>query len=201
MSETLDTPQTTSMPSMLAYTIQASSVAGGVPQITIGQGGNQQWLRPNAPKDDSYWIAILDATNPTNKVQEFVVPGANNSAVPSGLDQYMTSPNYLFALVTQSLSTLHVPQGDWYDYLVLHGAGRALQRLEQVNTSLSCGSISYVSYVLTGQCGPPPNVAYEEGSTSETGYIVFLMSLMPMPNGNPPYTLCDSYTFLTRPTA
>ena len=201
MSETLETPQVSSMPSMLAYTIQASSVPGGVPQLTIGQGGNQKWLRPNTPQDDSYWIVILDATNPTNKVQEFVIPGSSNSTVPSGLDQYMTSPNYLYALVTQHLSTLHVPQGDFYDYLALHGAGRALQRLEQVNTSLSCGSISYVSYVLTGQCGPPPNVAYEESSTSETGYIVFLMSLMPMPNGQPPYTLCDSYTFLTRPTA
>jgi hypothetical protein len=201
MSETLETPQMSSMPPMLAYTIQATSVAGGVPQIAIGQGPSQKWLTPNAPQDDSYWIAILDATDPTNKVQEFVIPGQNNATVPSGLDQYMKSPNYLFALVTQHLSTLHVPQGDFYDYLVLHGAGRELQRLEQVNTSLSCGSISRVSYLLTGQCGPPPNVAYEQGSTSDIGYILFLMSLMPMPNGQPPYTICDVNTFITRPTA
>ena len=27
------------------------------------------------------------------------------------------------------------------------------------------------------------------------------MSLMPQPNGQPPYSLCDSYTFLTGPQA
>ena len=193
--------QTAGMPPMLAYTIQAASSPGAWPSITIGQGSTQKGLRPNTPQDDSYWIAILDATNPTNKVQEFVVPGRNNATVPSGLDQYMTSPNYLFVLATQHLSTLHVPQGDFYDYLALHGAGRELQRLEQLNTSLSCGSISYVTYLLTGHCGTPPQTAYEQSSTSTSGYILFMMSLMPMPNGNPPYTICDTYTFITRPAA
>jgi hypothetical protein len=44
----------------------------------------------------------------------------------------MSDPGYLFALVTPHLSTLHVPQGDFYDYLAAHGAGRDLQRLEQI---------------------------------------------------------------------
>ncbi len=66
----------------------------------------------------------------------------------------MSNPGYLFAVVTQFLSTLDVPQGDFYDYLVSHGAGRELQRLEQINTSLGCGMFGQLSYVLTGQCGP-----------------------------------------------
>ena len=99
----------------------------------------------------------------------------------------MSDPAYLFAVVTQYLSTLHVPQGDFYDYLAAHGAGRELQRLEQINTSLGCGWISYMSYALTGQCGPPPGVAYERGSTS--GAALMLMSLMPLPNGQPPYSI------------
>jgi hypothetical protein len=184
------------MPPMLAYTIQGYLSSGGIPRITVGQGSTKARMNPNSPADDSYWICILDANNPTKKVQEFVVPGAQNSAVPSGLDQYMSNPAYIFALVTQQLSTLHVPQGDFYDYLVAHGAGRQLQRLEQVNTSLGCGSISYVGYLLTGQGGSSNNVAYEIGTT--TGTILYLMSLMPMPNGQPPYTICDSNTFVTR---
>jgi hypothetical protein len=186
--------QMSAMPPMLAYTAQAYATSNIVPTVVIGQGSTKKGLRPNNPVDDSYWIAILDATNPTNKVQEFVVPGSNNSTVPQGLDQYMKSPNYLFFLGTQYLSTLHVPQGDFYNYLVTHGAGRALQRLEQVNTSLGCGSISRLTYILTGQCGPPPNTAYELSSTTGGG-LLLLMSLMPMPNGDPPYTICDSNTF------
>jgi len=181
------------MPNMLPYTIQGSMYATSSPGINIGMGQNKKYLRPNSPQDDSYWIVILDATNPANKVQEFVVPGSNNSAVPNGLDQYMTSPAYLFAVVTQHLSTLHVPQGPFYDYLAKYGAGRELQRLEQISTSLGCGVISYMSYALTGHCGQQNGAAYEAGSTSNG--VLLLKSLMPMPNGQPPYTICDSYTF------
>lgn len=186
----------TAMPPMLAYTIQGSLNPNAAPRITIGQGPTKKLVTPNAPAADSYWIVILDANNPTNKVQEFIVPGQNNTAVPSGLDAYMSNPAYLFAVVTQYLSTLHVPQGDFYDYLAAHGAGRQLQRLEQVNTSLGCGSISYMSYALAGQAGAPNGVAYESGSTSSA--VLMLMSLMPLPNGQPPYSVCDSYTFITR---
>jgi hypothetical protein len=197
MSATL--PHMAVMPPMLAYTIVGSIGSGAVPVIQIGQGRTKVQISPNAPANDSYWIVILDAKNPANKVQEFVVPGPNNTVVPSGLDQFMSNPAYLFAVVTQYLISYHVPQGDFYDYLVAHGAGRELQRLEQVNTSLGCGWVQYVSYLLTGQCGPPPQVAYELGSTSSR--VLFLMSLMPLPNGQPPYSICDSNTFITRPSA
>jgi hypothetical protein len=113
----------------------------------------------------------------------------------------MSSPAYLFAVVTQYLSTMSVPQGDFYAYLASHGAGRELQRLEQINTTLGCGAISRMSYVLTGQGGPANSgsTAYELGSTSNR--VLFLMSLMPQPSGQPPYTICDSYTFITNPHA
>ena len=181
------------MPPMLAYTILGSMYPTSAPRITIGQGPGKQTLSPKSPSDDSYWIVILDAKNPTNRVQEFVVPGQNNTAVPSGLDTYMSNPAYIFAVVTQHLSTLHVPQGDFYNYLAAHGAGRELQRLEQISTSLGCGVISYMSYALTGQCGPPNGVAYESGSPSTA--VMLLLSLMPLPNGQPPYSICNSNTF------
>ncbi len=188
------------MPNMLAYTIQSTLYAGGMPSIIIGYGANGTGMRPDKPQDDSYWIVMLDAKNPRVKVKEWVVPGANNSTVPSGLDTYMNDPDYIFVVATQYLSTLHVPQGPFYDFLVKYGAGRALGRLEQISTVLSCGSYSHMAYILTGQCGPrvanqPPPISYELSSTSQSSPALMLMSLMPMANGGPPYSICDSYTF------
>jgi hypothetical protein len=196
-------PNLKDMPNMLAYTIQSTLVSGWRPSIVVGAGSASTYFSPQNPQDDSYWIVIIDDTNPRNKVKEFVVPGANNTAVPAGLDNYMSSPNYIFAVVTQYLSMLHVPQGDFFDYLTKYGAGRELQRLEQINSVLSCGTYSRVSYILTGQCGPrvpdpviPKPPSYEVGSTSTSELL--MMSLMPRANGQPPYSLCDSYTFITR---
>ena len=127
-------------------------------------------------------------------MHEWVVQ--DNKTVPSDLDKYMTNPGYLFAVVTQVLGNSQVPQGPFYDYLAAHGAGRELQKLEQISsyTDVPYGLFARVSYILTGQCGPTPNVAYERGSFTEPG--VLEMSLMPQTNGQPPYSICDSYTFV-----
>lgn len=193
------TPKASGMPAMLAYTIQGSPWSSNAPYAVIGYGSNGTGLRPANPQDDSYWIAILDASNPRVKVKDWVVPGTSNSSVPGGLDTYMNDPKYLFIVATQYLSTLHVPQGDFYRFLVNYGAGRELQKLEQINTVLSCGSYGRMSYVLTGQCGTrvpgqPSPPSFEVGSYTEQGALL-LMSLMPGKNGAPPYSICDSYTF------
>ena len=187
-----------SMPPMLGYTVHAYLDLGRAPIIVISQGLKNTFIKPANPADGSYWIAILDANNPLNKVTEFIVPSTNNATVPAGLDTYMSNPKYLFAVATQSMSNAFVPQGDFYDYLAAHGAGRELQRLEQLNLHQSCGSTSGVTYILTGQGGPPNggSPAYEIGMMSAPAMLV--MSLMPLPNGQPPYSLCDSYTFVTR---
>lgn len=186
------------MPPMLAFTVHASLDLGRWPLITISKGVQNTFIKPATPTDSSYWIAILDANNPLNKVAEFIVPSANNSSVPQGLDAYMSSPKYLFVVATQSMSNSLVPQGDFYDYLAAHGAGRQLQRLEQLNLHQLSGSINGIAYILTGQGGPPNSgsPAYEIGMVSQPAVLV--MSLMPLPNGQPPYSLCDSYTFVTR---
>ena len=188
--------QMASMPPMLAYTIRSPLQAGVPPFIRIGQGQSAQVLRPGKPVDDSYWIVIMDANKPATTVKEWVVPGGNNTTVPSDLDQYMTNPGYLFAVVTQVLANSSVPQGAFYGYLASHGAGRELQQLEQVssNTQTGYGLYTRVSYILTGQCGPTVNAAYERSSFTDAALL--LMSLMPLPNGQPPYSICDSYTFV-----
>jgi hypothetical protein len=184
---------------MLGYTIHGSLNTPSIPYIKISKGRTNTTISPATPANGSCWIVILDANNPVNKVKEFVVPAStNNSAVPAGLDTYMSNPAYLFAVVTQSLSNAYVPQGDFYDYLVAHGAGRELQRLEQLNLHSGCGTVNNVSYLLTGQGGPPNNgsPAYEIGSVDNAALLV--MSLMPQANGQPPYSICNSYTFVTR---
>jgi hypothetical protein len=189
------TVQATGMPPMLAYTLRAPIQPNtGAAQIAVGQGSSAQVLRPGQPQDMSYWIVILDANKPTAKLWETVTQ--NNKAIPTGLDQYMSNPAYLFAVVTQTLGSGQVPQGAFYDYLTAHGAGRELQKLEQISayTAPPYGLVSRVAYVLTGQCGSG-GIAYERGSFTEPA--VLEVSLMPLPSG-PPYSICDSYTFVTR---
>jgi hypothetical protein len=189
------------MPNMLAYTIRCSDYSNIPPGLTVGQGSSRVGITPTNPVDDSYWFVFLDRNNPQTKVKDFVIPGQNNTAVPAGVDAYMSNPQYIFALATQFLSLLHIPQGDFFDYLMKYGAGRQLQRIEQLNSTLGCGSIGRPTYVLTGQCGPrggnnvsPPS--YELGSITAVQYLT--MSLMPMPDGRPPYGICDSLTYITR---
>lgn len=192
------------MNNMLAYTIQASSWTGSAnsPYLVVGSGNNRTGMRPDNPQDDSYWIVILDAKNPRQKVKEWIVPGSSNSTVPNGLDTYMNDPEYLFAIATQYLSTLHVPQGAFYDFLMKYGAGRKLQQLEQVNAVLGCGSYSRMTYILTGGCGPRggnnvPPPSYEAGSYIGSNGQLLLMSLMSGPNGAPPYSICDCNAFMS----
>ena len=187
------------MPPMLGYTVIGSLNVPSTPVIRIAKGKQTTAITPASPQDDSYWIAILDVNNPVNKVKEFTINGnTGNTTVPAGLDTYMSNPAYLFVVATQSLSNAYVPQGDLYDYLAAHGAGRELQRLEALNTHTGCGQASRCSYVLTGLGGPPNSgsVTYENASLNFPAMLI--MSLMPQMNGQPPYSLCNSYTFVTR---
>jgi len=195
----MSTPASQAMPGMIAYTLRSSGFSTNPPYLIVGTGSARSNLVPANPVDDSYWIVILDSMKPTGKVAEFVIPGSSNSAVPNGLDQYMSNPQYIFALATQYLSTLHVPQGALFSYLTKYGAGRELQKLEQVNSVLGCGSFGRMTYALTGPCGPrgqgPTPTTYEAGTFTGSSTAMIMMSLMPLPNGQPPYSLCNSYTF------
>ena len=193
-AHTAEAAQMTGMPPMLAYTLRAPiQTNAGYALIRIGQGSSAQVLTPNQPKDMTYWIVILDANKPASIVQQWVVQ--DNKTVPSDLDKYMSNPAYLFAVVTQVLGSGQVPQGPLYDYLAKHGAGRELQKLEQISTYTlpPYGLAGRVSYILTGQ-GGPGGIAYERGSWTEPA--VLELSLMPQMNGQPPYSICDSYTFV-----
>ena len=115
----------------------------------------------------------------------------------------MSSTQNLFVVATKNLSLRNVPQGDWYDYLVKYGAGSELQRIEQLSATLNPAHWKLFGYVLTGEGGPRggsniPPPSYELSTITESATIL-AMSLLPMPDGQPPYSLIDSYTFNSRP--
>jgi hypothetical protein len=187
-----------SMPNMLAYTIKGGINSNDYPQVFVGQGSGKAAFIPTNRVDDSYWFYFLERSNPKTKVYDVTVPGSANSSVPAGLQTYFDNPDLLFGVVTQYLSTLHVPQGALYTFLTTFGAGRALQQLEQIHTSMGCGYFGHVTYALIGQGGPrggpnPPPPSYEASSIHHQAMIE--MSLMPQMNGQPPYSICDCYTF------
>ena len=184
------------MQNMLAYTIRGGLSAGDYPQVAIGQGPSKKVFAPSTPTNDSYWFFFLDRSNPTTLVYQTIIPGSSNSTVPAGLQTYLDNVDLLYGVATQNLSTLHVPQGAFYDLLVHFGASRALQRLEQVNTSLGCGYYGHVSYALIGQGGPRtpvPPASYDADSLQHG--VLLTYSLMPEAGGKPPYSICDCNTF------
>ncbi len=185
-------------PIMLGYSITSSTQQPEVPFLVVGVRGNSTYIRPANLPAGSYWIVILSAKNPKQKVAEFVLPASDHSTVPAGLDAYMTNPDYIFAVVTYWVGSSQVPQGPFYDYLVKYGAGRELQKLEQINVLTFCGSFSSISYILTGQCGPrtpAPPASYEAGSAYYSTPAIRLLSLESLPNGQPPYGIIDTYTW------
>ena len=155
MAQTAQPAQMTGMPPMLAYTIRSPIQTSSQPWIRVGQGNSARVVTPNQiPADNSYWIVILDANKPATKVQDWVVPGMNNTTVPSNLDQYMSNPAYLFAVVTQTLVNASVPQGAFYNYLAAHGAGPELQKLEQSKAALADTINLYLSRELFDKFAP-----------------------------------------------
>ena len=186
-------------PNMLGYSITSSTQQPEVPFVVVGVRGNATYIRPANLPAGSYWIVILSAVNPRQKVTEFVLPAKDHSTVPPGLDAYMSNPDYIFAVVTYWVGSSQVPQGAFYDYLVKYGAGPELQRLEQINVLTFCGSFSSISYILTGQCGPRTPVAppsYEAGSAYYNTQAILLLSLESLPNGQPPYGIAETYTWM-----
>jgi hypothetical protein len=191
----------------LCFTIQGGGVSNINPRIWAGHPATGTAISHRSTRAalpaDCYWIAILDAFKPSRLLNEFVIPGSNNSMVPDELDAAMGDPDIIFVVTTKQLSLQHVPQGDWYDLLVKYGAGSELQRIEQLSATLNPAHWSLFGYVLTGEGGPRggsniPPPSYELSTITQSATIL-TMSLMPMPDGQPPYSLVDSYTFNTRP--
>jgi hypothetical protein len=98
----------------------------------------------------------------------------------------------------------NLPQGDFYNFLAKYGAGRELQRLKQIHAVIQASQP--LSYILTGHCGPripgkPAPQGYEIGSHYYDPEPALLLSLVSVPNGGPPWGICDSYTWTNPPAS
>ena len=194
--------------STLAFTIQGGGVSNITPCIGIGWPVTGATIKPKTTTADLppeyYWVCILNAYQMRvgEVLADFVIPGSSNSTVPAGLDEWMSNPGILFVITTHQLSLQHVPTGDWYDYLIKYGAGRELQRLNQLSTTLQPGVFNGAGYVLIGEGGPRggsniPPPSYELATITQAAPIL-AMSLIPTASGEPPYSLIDMYTVNTR---
>jgi hypothetical protein len=185
-------------PTMLGYSITSSTTQPQPPFIVVGVRGNSSYVAPASAQPGCYWIVILSAANPKQKIKEWVIPAKDHSTVPPGIETFMNNPDYIFAVTTWWVGSSQVPQGAFYDFLVKYGASRELQKLEQINVLTFCGSFSSVSYILTGQCGPrtpAPPPSYEASSAYFSTEAILLLSLESLPNG-PPYGIVNTYTWM-----
>jgi len=195
----------------LAYTITAPLADGLRPTVRIGSGwpsNTETTLFPASQTNNTYWIVILSAQNPTQKVTEWVVP-AVNAAPPAGIETYMDNPAYIFAVVTSSLRTVNVPLDAFYNFLAKYGAGTELQKLEQIHSVFGYTGFARSGYILTGPCGPRTPVApqsyevatYNAFNAQTLLPALLLMSLQSLPTGQPPYGIIEAHTWLPRPPA
>lgn len=190
----------------LAFTIQGGGVSNLNPWIGIGYPDGGTTLTPKTTAADLppefYWVCILDAFRPGIVLQDFAIPGAGNPTLPANLDEMLSDPGVIFVVATKSLSLQNVPTGDWYDLLIKFGAGSELQRLNQLSTTLQPGVFNGAGYVLASQGGPRgganiPPPTYELATITQAATIL-AMSWIPTSNGEPPYSLIDTYTVNTR---
>jgi hypothetical protein len=152
--------------SNISFTIKATPNQYGQAGVAI----NGQLTSPDTSVTNSYWFAVIDRWNATIAFQ---VGQTSNTVVPPQLANYNSS-RYLLAVVTVNLSTLNVPQGALYTFLLENGAGVELQRLEQINADLSCGEISTVSYALVTAFQDNSVPGFEQGAYQGNGVILTL---------------------------
>jgi hypothetical protein len=189
----------------LAYTITSNFSTSGFPVVRIGSGfgtNNETYLSPANRQTNSYWIVILSAQNPRQKVIEWVLPG-DSAVPPAGIETYMDNPAYIFVVATNALKTTSVPLDAFYNFLAKYGAGTELQKLEQIHSVFGYTSWGgQVGYILTGPCGPRtpvPPASYETSSILGPNPTLLLLSLASMLNGQPPYGIAETYTWIPRP--
>ena len=155
----------------IPFTVKSPRNTNG--QIVAVVGGTTYF--PNPYTNNSFWFLILDRT--TLQVV-FNVVQQSNTTLPAGIEQY-NDPRYLLIVATTSLSTLRVPQGPLYAYLLDNGASAALKRLEQISAQLNCGEIGTLAYCLVDILGESSSLGLEAGAYDGIGPVMTLQ-LMPV---------------------
>lgn len=112
-------------------------------QIAIGDN-----ILSQEPKSWAYWIVVLDRSN--LKVVYNQLHTSPNTAPDIGS---LNDSNHLLIVATMGVGLNRQPQGDFFKFLDLNGAGRQLRRVSQVAEQLNCGSLGTFGYALVGTLG------------------------------------------------
>ena len=143
---------------------------------TVSIGSNNLQLGYSIP--NLYWALVVDRTS-LKVVENFTF--SDNSDVPAQLVPYENNAQYMFFLSTMQLSSTNLPVGNFYNFLVSQGAGKELQRIEQIYAALNCGTWGNLGYVLVTTLDSTPGFDY-------SGYIdngfISTLQLIPIQVGS-----------------
>jgi hypothetical protein len=110
--------------------------------IVIGKARVQP---PNGILHNGYWAVVVSRKDLSVLVN---INFTTNSVVPSEFTGYAGNDDYILILTTLSLHSDNLPVGAFYNFLIAHGAGAELKKLEQIYAALDCGSIGSMGYSL-----------------------------------------------------
>jgi hypothetical protein len=99
----------------------------------------------NTQMSNCYWAVVVSRKDLSVLVN---ITFQSNSTIPSEFTGYAGNDDYVLILTTISLGSDNLPTGAFYNFLIQHGAGKELKRLEQIYAALNCGSIGSMGYSL-----------------------------------------------------
>lgn len=125
-----------------------------------------------------YWMLVVDRTN-LNVVENFTF--TNNQLVPSQLTPYLNNSDYMMILTTSRLQSDNLPVGNFYDFLMSVGAGDALNTIEQIYATLSCGTFGNMAYTLVADLDGSVGIEFSDYNFD---IVPYLFQLIPIDFGS-----------------
>jgi len=143
---------------------------------TVAIGSNTLQIGYTTP--NLYWALVVDLTD-LSVVQNFTF--SDNSDVPAQLAPYENNSKYMLILSTMQLSSINLPVGNFYNFLVSQGAGKELRRIEQIYAALNCGTWGNLGYTLVTVLDGNPGVDY---SAYNQDAFISTLELVPVQVGS-----------------
>jgi len=143
----------------------------------IGSSPDKRYYPPNSQKvpGNSYWFLVLDRFDLNNVLVDLITDSFKD--VPAEVVKYNDS-RYMLIVATKVLVTYHVPQGPLRDFLAKHGAGDNLNRLEQLNLQIGCGSLGKFGFAMVCVLGDS-DVGFSTASIGSMERCYLTLSLQP----------------------
>jgi hypothetical protein len=165
--------------------IPLSVISGLGTQYHWTQIGIGKTVLTQQPQQGSYWILVFDRRNLQVVYNQLQTSGS----VAPDIGAYNTS-DYVLVVATTGVGLNNQPQGPFFNFLDLNGAGRELRRINQIAQQFNCGSLGTFGYALVSVLGNTNQPGFEASviTTPSLGPIL-TVQLMPFTiNGQTYYT-------------